>query len=469
MIKEFDYKGIWFLPEKLERQVCGTLKFTPDEGAILDLIGSFKDITGINKMIDAKIILGIASNGTKITLYDCFETNSNFSSTGFQTSSFHASIVFVGAHFQKTGDIHFKSLSIHYSHLDEWVNISGFDIKQSLAENEVVIKYKLPQPFHANISDDLKISLNVNATGPSWSLVQKEATIKQKTKIKIEPSKDMLFEDYRKIINQIQNFLSLGVTEPVYPFNIEGTTEINKEIINDRVHNPPVEIFFKPPEIFKLSKILPPIYMLFTFKDISGRFESFLKNWLEKAELLEPVYNLYFGTLYNSHMYLEHKFLSLAQAIESYHQRIYEGKYLSDAQYKEVYNTLVNAIPNEAESNLKDRLKKYLQYGNEFSLRTRLKKIFNKHQEILDLFINKDHADAFINDIVNIRNYLTHYNKDSKEQDICGEVLYHLTCKLEILLEICLLMELGFSQNEIKSLFSRNRKYQNEYIKYNSE
>lgn len=465
MIEEFEYKGIWFLPEKPEGQICGILKFTPDDGAILDLIGSFKDIAEINKMLSPKIILGISSNGKKITLYNCFENKSNFSFPGFQTCSFYVDIVFVGAHFQKTEDVRFKSLSIHYSNLDEWVNISGFDIKQSLAEKEAIIKYKLPEPFQANINDDLKILLNTSATGPSWSLVQKEAAIKQKSEIKIEPSNDMSFENYRKMMNQIQNFLSLGVTEPVYPLTVEGITEINKEMIKDMVHNPPIAIFFKLPEIFKLSKTLPPIYMLFTFKDISTRFESFLKNWFKKAELLEPVYNLYFGTLYNSNMYLEHKFLSLIQAIESYHQRVHKGKYLPDREYKMVYDVLVNAIPNETKSDLKDRLKMYLKYGNEFSLRKRLKEIFDWHQEILDMLIKNDKA-AFIDDVINTRNYLTHYNTDSKEQTISGEALFHLTIKLKILVEICLLIELGFSQKEIKSLFSRNRRYQDEYKLY---
>jgi len=42
MIEKFEYKGIWWLPDKPKERISGTLKFTPDEGAILDLIGSFK-------------------------------------------------------------------------------------------------------------------------------------------------------------------------------------------------------------------------------------------------------------------------------------------------------------------------------------------------------------------------------------------------------------------------------------------
>ena len=82
---------------------------------------------------------------------------------------------------------------------------------------------------------------------------------------------------------------------------------------------------------------LYPYDMLFTFKDISDRFEILLKNWFEKADTLGPVYDLYFGTLYNPRMYLQHQFLSLIQAIEVYHRRKFEGKYLSDDDYEPIY------------------------------------------------------------------------------------------------------------------------------------
>ena len=462
MIKEFEYKGIWWLPDNPEKRISGTLRFTPNEGAILDLIGSIEDIKNMNKTLEPEIVLGISSNGKNITLYKCFETKSSFSSEGFQTSLFYANFVFIGVHFQKLEDIRFKSISVHCLHLDEWVNISGFDIKPLGEEKEIIIKYKLPESFQADIGDGLKILINIQATGPSRAFVQKEATIKQETEIKIETSEDKSFEDYRKIIYHIQNFLSLGVMEPIHPLAITGLTEVNKEMVEGKAHYPPVEIFYRLPDIPKASKTLLPVDMLFTFKDISNRFESFLRTWFEKKDSLEPVYDLYFGTLYNPRMYLEHRFLSLVQAIESFHQRTCGGEYLSDEDYKVVYDALLAAIPEEVGSDFKNRLKEYLKYGNEFSLRKRLKEFFDKYRKILDKFIEDE--DAFIEKVVNTRNYQTHHDKELKERAASGEDLYRLTQKLKMCLEVCLLAELGFSLEEIKDLFSRNSRYQHESI-----
>lgn len=560
MIAEFQYKGIWWLPDNSEEKISGTLRFTPGEGAVLDLMGSFKgpfeeiksttsdgSITKeggplTDKPFEPEIILGTSSDGKEITLHKCFQTNRSYSFPGFPTSSFYANIVFIGAHFQNADAIKFKSISVHYLHLDEWVNISGFNLKLYPNENRGVIEYKLPEPVKACIQDDYTIQIVFKAKGPSWSLVQKETSIKQKTYIKIDASEEIPYEEYTKKIYLIQNFLTLGIMEPLYPLAIEGTTEANKLMIKDVIHYPPVDIFHTSIYIPTKTKPLLPQRMLFIFSDISERFENFLQNWFGKAELLEPVYDLFFGTLYSPSMYLEFQFLSLIQAIESFHRRRYGGKYLvgekglfswddvlekdkerlieflkdelciewvknaeihkpsgsktihisnggnsakikistnereatlkiSDGRtlhlnvkpengklniyyedYAKVRCALEKAIPKVKE-NLEESLKSRIEYGNEFSLRTRLKEIFDKYQENLSEFVEK--KEDFIGRVVDTRNYLTHYDEKLKEKAALGEELDPLIQELKILLEICLLTEVGFSSEEIKELFLR--------------
>lgn len=442
MIKNLEYKGRWWLPDKPEKQVSGTLKFTPNEGAILDLIGSFRDAEN-NKMSEPEIILGISSDGKNVTLHKCFEIQSDVSFPGLSTSSFYANEVFVGTHFQKSEDIKFRKLSIRYSYLDEWVNISGFDIRYP-DEKEVVIKYKQPKPIQANIGKGYKILIDFQPTYPIHSVVQKEASIKQRAYIRIEYPVEKSLNKYWNIIYHIQNFLSLGITEPAYPLAITGITEANKQ----------VEIYYYSPEISKTPKILYSRNMLFTFKDISDKFEIFLRNWFEKATTLGPVYDLYFGTLYNPRMYLQHRFLSLIQALEAYHRRKFEGKYLSDNDYAQIYEKFKKFI-NELsiDSSFKESLKNKLNYGNEYSLRKRLKDLFEEYKEVINDFIKN--KDVFINKIVDTRNYLTHYDKNLRKKAVNKEQLYHVTQQLKIIIMICLLSELGFDFKEIKSLLAK--------------
>ncbi|HOV32941.1 MAG TPA: hypothetical protein PLX23_06225 [Candidatus Hydrogenedens sp.] len=249
----------------------------------------------------------------------------------------------------------------------------------------------------------------------------------------------------------------LGTTEPVYPLAIEGITEINKRIIPINSDSspcyPPVKIFYRLMNIPKAYKSLSPYNMLFTLTDISDRFETFLKNWFDKADLLEPFYNLYFGILYNPPTNPRPRFLSLIQAVESFHRRKFGGQYLKKEDYNKIYEVLTKAIPDDVVCDLKERLKEYLKYGNEFSLRKRLKGIFKEYQEILNKFI--ENQNAFIELVINTRNYLTHHDEELRESAANSKEITSLTERLKMLAEICLLTELEFSSEEIKGFFLR--------------
>ncbi len=189
---------------------------------------------------------------------------------------------------------------------------------------------------------------------------------------------------------------------------------------------------------------------------ISDKFELSLRNWFEKAEKLEPIYNLYFGTLYNSRMYLEHRFLSQIHAIESYHRRVNGGKYQENDEYRSgLYKKFLQAIPNELDNDFRESLiEGKLKYANDYSLRKRLKEILESCSQNLPVSLRaKDNRDLFIKLVVNTRNYLTHFEEKSKAAT--GDELYKLTNNLKILLEICLLKELEFSSETINNLISK--------------
>ena len=74
MTEGFEYKGIWWLPDNPEEQIHGTFKFATNEGAILELTGSFNVPRTSGEMQHFPIILGITVDGKEITLTNCLET-----------------------------------------------------------------------------------------------------------------------------------------------------------------------------------------------------------------------------------------------------------------------------------------------------------------------------------------------------------------------------------------------------------
>ena len=82
MSESFEIDGIWWLPEKAEEQIAGTLSYSPAEGCILKLKGAFgnKIDTPDNKFKKYKFIYGEGFNGNAVTLEKCMDKR--FTSSG---------------------------------------------------------------------------------------------------------------------------------------------------------------------------------------------------------------------------------------------------------------------------------------------------------------------------------------------------------------------------------------------------
>jgi len=463
-MKSFEYTGYWWLASNPEKQLTGSLKFDPINGATLDLIGSFKDIPNFQDSTETTLILGFA-NGKKVTLFQCYDRGSQMNMTSgmpvFQTSSFIANYVFIGHYFEKPEDILFTSLSINYSHIEEWTRITGFSFTlRHDAEHHMSgydVSYEFPKDIFQVQTQDFLISFDYYFHDGGDRI--KEFKLEQTTFIKITPVGALHLNDYlTKICYHLQNFISLGIGMPVYPIVIKGRNENCKtERDKGKFFYDDIEIFYQARSGQDTSKQLHPLEMFFFLGDIRDNYELYLKNWFNKAEALQPVYDLYFAILYSSKMYLQHRFITLTQALEAYHRRILGGKYAEDAEYVSTYKALVSAIPGSLEEGFKTSLKTKMKYGNEFSLRKRLNEIIEKLGDVVDyLIINRP---LFIEDVVNTRNFLTHYDKSLEGKEKNGHELYLICEQLEFLVEVCFLSEIGMPVDKIKALVKRNKKY----------
>ena len=448
MIERFEYEGDWWFPESPERKVKGKLKFDPKEGASLYLVGSKEDLATIVGISKPEIILGFSTDGKKITLYDSLLSKSSVHVPGMIEQWFYVTYVFVGTHFHKAEDIKFKSANIRFSYLDDWVDVSGFKIGL-LKKGGYSIRYKLPKDFRAKISNDLKVNISFGAKYPALYGVQKEVYAKQEAWIRIIPSEVKTLEYFLLAIHHIQDFLTLVISEPVYPLYIKADIESEELAVSF------VNIFYRLPRIADISRTLYPQEMLFAFEDISKQFGFLLRNWFRKRELLSSVSDLYLGVLYAGEIYLNNEFLNLVQAIESYHRRTMKNYELPEAEHKKRVAEILNAVSSEHRRWLKEELK----YSNEPNLRKRLRGILESSQMVSDeLITNKK---LFINKIVDTRNYLTHFDPILEEKAAKNEELFKFTLKLKILLQFCLLKEIGLSFELIKkSIFDLiQRKY----------
>jgi len=452
LIENIEYKGVWWLPEKPDNKIPGTLTYASRERIKLELQGSLSDKFDFMTAFQASVILGVSNSGEEITLVDCHAISGQVSFLGNSPSSstLVAISLLIGAHFETEDDIRLETLLIHYFNLDEWVNMSGFN--ETFDESKsYTIKYERPKKIEFQ-TDEYEMAIEIG-----WSISHHRkisTTISQKARLIINSKQLIELKKCFTLIRKFQDFFTLAIGKTTYPTEIIG-------LIN-RAQYEPIKIIYALPRWPSEAKELHSVEMLFTLPTITDKLSSLFNNWLNKSDSLQPVYALYFATLYNSQVYMDASFLNFAQALETYHRRTYGGKYQTDNEFREdLYQKLVSVLPDNLESSFKESLKHgKLYYANEYSLRKRLQELTNRFSGKIPLnFIEGKKQKEFIEDVSNTRNYLTHYDIELESKAVKGRELYKLRQKLKLIIEICLLEELGFDLDSISQMLQKRREY----------
>lgn len=453
MLEEFEYNGKWWFPLLPDRIFSGILKYHPDTGARFEIMEPDKEIRDLFSFIEPDIILGKTLENKKITLYKCSRIGTEF----------YPEIIFINKHFEYQEAIKFNSLFVRFSYLKEWLNITPYKIERINRNKRKIIYNRLNIPFEVEIGGGYKISAFIKT-----DLIKESFNLEQSTYIRIISEEEKSFEEFEKVIHFIQYFLNFAINSSVILLVIEGIKDGHTVNI----------IYSLPHTILDVSQISKS-EILFEYKDIKEKIDNFLSNWYEKSIKLKPIADLFLGTLWNPHIYLTNKFLNLMTALESYYTRTKGNLLLPKEVRKQIAKKIVKLVPKriqidyEETFQLKKLLKNKFSSKNEFKLRWWLKEriadsnrlslnnkilnIMEDYSEILDDFFY-DKID-FVERIVILRNYFTHFSAKSYERMKDEEKLPIFTDLLEIFVRICLLFEIGFKIKEIKEIILKNSHY----------
>jgi hypothetical protein len=255
-----------------------------------------------------------------------------------------------------------------------------------------------------------------------------------------------------------RNFISLGLGTPVY--SIDFMARAAQGVANQETERPVLRIYHPIHRRDTGKGTLHPFDMLFSFRTIADVYQTCLERWFSRADLLRPVYGLYFGTRYNDPGALEPEFLSLAQALESYHRRVIGGALLGARKFSLVKEALLNTLSREEldiSTEARGSYKRKLHYFDEVSLRRRVRELVRSFGQTASLLIPK--AASFADRLTNTRNYLTHHDESLRDLSAGGEDLWFLIQQERFLLELCFLREIGLSDERILDIASNHQHY----------
>ena len=457
----FQQKGIWWLPETPDKTVQGVLTHDEDE-TTLDLFGTLRevDITERGRVTvpaPTPIIYGQLESGQLCTLYKNRNLSENLNLFGgtATSSKWGSGVMFLGGHIPDPTKFDFADWTVAYTGLEEWMADHPFKPPDIKREGERVVEvggcYVVPQKFEVTIPS-LGAKLESDYVLSSGRKLFRSQTWEHSAYLILKPDTPKGFDWYMEALRDVQNFLLLCIGQPISPRSIVAS-EIQRAEEGEPKEQE-IHVYYHYTNRRERDPRHPAEMMMPLFT-IRHMLSEMVNAWFSKAEKLRDVYNLFFGTFYNESLYLESAFLSLIQALETYSRSVRKAQYVEESAYAKIAAALNAAIPADTPPDLKQSLKSRIKYGNEYSLRKRLKEILDSLEADTLKLVCDDPA-RFRNRIVDTRNYLTHYSEELKDDAIRGADLYYANLRMKLLLIILLCKEIGVNEDSIKKMLMQN-------------
>lgn len=421
----------------------------------LEVVGLFDEtIEGLNKALNGKdelerIIGDIEKHGL-VTLDGCFYKNKSFSFGGISKSTVYVSKALLGAAYDDKETVLLNTFKFSVEGIDEWVGVSGIKVENQFENKTTTINYSPPDEVLISLNNGMKLLITFSWTIPGFPTTT-EAKITQKTHFKLLSDQERPLNDFISAAYILTTLLCFAIDKTVCIDSVTVTVDsLVQDMGNGKTY--PVLMSLYYPSL-PYTKNIPKIdwhRMLFRFVQIKGDAERIVNNWFGAYEKIVPALNLYFSTKTGAHKYIDGKFLALAQGLETYHRRTSNEKLMDDEVFKKITDNLIEECPEDKREWLSGRL----QHGNELNLGRRIKLIIEPFSEH---FGSSKARNKLIRNIVNTRNYLTHYDKSLKPMAAKGRELWLLCIRMEAIFQLHLLQVLGFTDAEIKSVFDNSR------------
>ena len=417
-------KGEFWFENDEENKFCGK---------IIEKTNIFYLKTDLDKSFNIQkenlTIIGKIEN-IPITLYKCSLTYNNLEKIFL--------VRYIFENYDNKTKLNFNYIHVQYHNLENWIEKDSFDV--TYENNTHIITPMKKDKTYKYRNGNIKFILDYSPTITSNSF-----TIEKKYFIQLESEMPQHFDQILKNIKILKNFLTLAMHNQTNFKNISCHISDSNKQNNINVYSKLLD--YTPTEFTRY-------YSLLYFSDIELKRDIFEK-WFNIYDKYKPLFDIYF-TNFSENITIEYQFLSYTQALEAYMRKNdnFTNFFMNPKKYETVKNELIEYINNSIMGiDQRQSWENKIFFGNEVSLRKRLKDLIRylNDFDITQIITHRD-FDEFIDNIVSIRNYYTHYGHDNKPN--INNVI-SLTFDLKLLIELCILNELNFDKKFIDCTLRR--------------
>jgi hypothetical protein len=454
-----EYNGFWWLPDNPNLKFPGLLRVEEAGIITLSLIVAYDhyDLFDDGRMSKAIPVLnGYARHReTRDDITFSLFGNNLVSShrSGLAEIKLGCEYFITNKHLPAADSFTIGSISLRVQLLDDWVKTKGFKTVRLPRKDRFSFGFEYEQPDQIDLYENSEFAISLWFRADS-SQKQKSVSLVESNCINIEFKDEVSFQHAKELVEIVKNFFSFCIGLPLRAeqMRFQQQTWLPKEaIILERRQSHDLCISDTRYGTKRLD--LQPDLMLIDYSTMSKKQGSFLEKWFSMNTQLEPVLRLYFDTIHNPDLYKENVFLNYVAALEVYHRIVEPGFDGKEEDYHEVLTRILNQI---SAKNEKEWLITRLGRKKETKLHDRVLALLRKTPGISARLARSMDLKSFATLISDTRNYLTHFNIRKKDAVIAkGAELHTLMHKCRVLMQIQLLMELGFNENEIDPMIMK--------------
>jgi len=459
-----EFEGFWWVPEAPSEQLAGRLVSEDGDTRLvltIDTPGRLPFTQSQSR--DYALIHGRTASGKLITLIDCFDLNTNWSSQGVEKRIVLVNIVLEGRLIPpEMLNAPFHGIELNWPSLQNWFGISGLESEHEDGNPRAfTLNYTPPEKINFNYQEGVEIEFHFGTdTLPFPSPRGGSTNIREIVWVSLKTQEAQSLDYFLSKLNELVHFFTLCVLDYTEPEAVVLVGAFEGDQLEDGTKIPP-RLTLHTNSVHKpRSKRLPhPLEMLVPYTSVTDSLSSLMPEWAKHADDLAPVRSLYFSTIYGRKGYIETSFLALAQAVEVLHRRKYGGTYVDASLFEEnVRPSLEQAIPSDLPADAKQAFKQRLTYFNEISLAKRIKALCDRYSALWQQFLPD--LKRHVRGVVDARNYFTHYSSLSPTARPDVDSLVDYEDFLKTLLELEMLASTGMSEGEIMQYGMRCRQYQ---------
>ena len=438
--------GHWWRPEESDRKIAGTLR-TESTGPIrLELLDLLTNGHSSNRY---PVVLGTTADGLPVTLEDLQQIERHSRSSRklqepVELETLTPRIAFLGAHLPSEEDRTFKSAVIDLTDLLLWAGPSGFRATYGHEPIEVTVSLTPPPAVETDLPlGRLSLVHGWSTTGDAL----RSRGIEKSVGFVVDLREPLAIADWlSRVVNPLRHLLTFATGRPNEVDCLTFTT-----FRYDPDHGSDVEVLY--PRASHVQE-LPPgreFEFLFDAGSLGNAFATTVEAWFHLYSRLGPVLDLFFGPRYRPVTFMENHFLNAVGAAEGYHRATFPNTLLPKAIHRERVAAVVEAAPAGHQAWLRKRL----AYSNEPSLRQRIVDLHQRAAPIVDGVIGS--AAEYVPSVVRMRNSLTHRGTSTRKLPTSGRDLLRLTEQTNLLLTVCLLLDLGLDEDFAGEAIRRTR------------